>query len=66
MLQSDVQIGRIYKARVSGRLVDVQLDNIYDGQSGFGTYRRNVKRFYVTNLVTGRKLVFRSAAKLRG
>lgn len=61
MRQSEVKVGGIYIAKVSNRLVSVRLDRI---ETPSGT-RRSVTRFHVTNLRTGRKTVFRSAAKFR-
>ena len=70
MKASEIKVGHIYVAKVSGRFVDVRVDAInavdvpeFHGRSGRGCTVQ--KRFSVTNLVTGRKLEFRSAAKFR-
>lgn len=71
MKASQIQVGGNYVARVSGRLVTVRVDGIrevakyrrtnYSGQSE----TRLATVYDVTNLSTGRKLTFRSAAKFR-
>lgn len=53
MRKDDVQIGKLYAVKVSGRVVPVQLDaEAYTGWTG-------------TNIVTGRKVHIRSARRLR-
>ena len=64
MKKSEIQIGCCYLAKVSGRLTTVRVDDIVPPcpphEVGYhGT------RYSVTNLATGRKLTFRSAAKFR-
>jgi hypothetical protein len=71
MKKSEVQVGRHYRAKVSGVLAVVRVDairsvpkrriNNYIGQSGGS----DASVYDVTNLRTGRKTTFRSAAKLR-
>jgi len=68
---SEIQIGGKYIAKVSGKLTTVRVDSIrdvnryirnnYSGQSDL----RTATTYDVTNLTTGRKTTFRSAAKFR-
>jgi hypothetical protein len=58
MLKRDVQVGRVYVAKISNRLVPVQLIQAYRGYNG-RTYWRAL------NLATGRTVRINSAAKLR-
>ena len=60
MKKSEIAIGHHYFAKVHGKLVIVRVDAIQDtGLSGKIAYD-------VTNLSTGRRTTFRSAAKFRG
>lgn len=54
MKKNEVQLGGIYVAKVSGRLVRVRLER----QSRYGGWE-------ATNLATGRSVHIRSAARLR-
>ena len=63
MKANQIEVGQIYMAKVSGKVVPVRVDDIYDQCSIAGRWTKN---FDVTNLATGRKLTFRSAAKFRG
>lgn len=54
MKKNEIKVGGHYRAKVNGQLVTVRVDKIYEG--GF---------YDVTNLATGRKTTFRSAAKFR-
>lgn len=54
MLKSQVEIGKVYVAKISGRLARVQIDGI--------CFRGG---WYATNLDTGRKIRIRGATKLR-
>lgn len=71
MKKTDIAVGSEYLAKVSGKMVLVKVDEIKDEvvgvrQSYLGkSVRRQATRYYVTNLSTGRKLVFRSASKFR-
>lgn len=66
MKKSEIQIGSIYIAKVSGKLTRVRVDAIRDYCAPvFGKEGRWEKRYDVTNLATGRKTTFRSAAKFR-
>jgi hypothetical protein len=59
--QNQLKVGQTYLAKVSGKMVTVSLDNI-DSLTIRGRTRQ---MFYITNLRTGRKLVFKSATKFR-
>lgn len=61
MKKAQIVIGGVYEARVSGHFVQVRVDGIRE-RDGF---KRAETVFDVTNLRTGRKLIFRSAAKFR-
>lgn len=71
MKKSEIKVGGEYTARVSGKFVTVRVDSIREIQKFSRTDYRGIsiyrdKTVYdVTNLVTGRKLVFESAAKFR-
>lgn len=66
MRHKDVHVGGHYRARISGHHVTVRLDRIEE-REGYTRLRRHGsnKTYHCTNLRTGRKVVFRSAAKLR-
>lgn len=64
MKKDEVKVGGTYSAKVSGRLTVVRVDSISELPSGF--YKRSGTLFNVTNTRTGRKTIFRSAAKFRG
>lgn len=57
MKKNEIQVGGHYVAKVSNRLVTVRVDAIREGPVN--------QRYDVTNLATGRKTTFRSAAKFR-
>lgn len=65
MKHSEIQIGVKYWARVNRTKVPVLVNDIVD--SGIITtaclHQRQTYRYHVTNLVTGRRTIFRSAAK---
>ncbi len=68
MKKNEIQVGGHYVAKVSGRLVTVRVDAIREYNPSFNaSYRslRNATYYDVTNLATGRKTTFRSAAKVR-
>jgi hypothetical protein len=54
MRKHEVELGRVYAAKVSGRIVPVRIDAI----SPYGGWK-------ATNLETGRTIHVRSAARLR-
>ena len=74
MKAAEIKLGQHYLARVSGRLVTVRVDAVYDRErivAGSGAYGRresirNTTCYRVTNTATGRTLEFHSAAKFRG
>jgi len=55
MKKAEIEIGGVYVAKVSGRLVTVRID----GESPYGGWN-------ATNLATRRDVRIRSAARLRG
>lgn len=70
MKAKDIKVGGTYTARVSGRLVKVKVDGIREvhmsPRSFWSRSLYSTKTVYdVTNLATGRKLTFKSAAKFR-
>lgn len=60
MKAKDIERGKHYRAKVSGKLTTVRVDEIVSDWRD-----PNKKRFNVTNLATGRRTIFRSAAKFR-
>lgn len=66
MKKAEIVVGGHYTAKVSGKLVTVRVDAIRDEYRSRGLYDNQLATFYdVTNLSTGRKTTFRSAAKFR-
>lgn len=78
MKKNEIRVKGIYLAKVSGTLVPVQVDEITElegvtlkhsqtwGLSYIPPTRYKASiRYHVTNLVTGRKTVFRAATKFR-
>lgn len=62
MKKSEVRVGGVYLAKVSGKLTKVRVDSThYTNQRG----DRGTLVYHVTNLTTNRKTQFRSAAKFR-
>jgi hypothetical protein len=61
MKTSDIKIGSVYNARVSGKRTTVIVDDIVTSRP-LG-YSRKVTRFVCTNQATGRVVTFRSASK---
>jgi DNA helicase II / ATP-dependent DNA helicase PcrA len=64
MKKKEIEVGGTYTAKVSGRLTTVRVTDIRTRQ-GYGANRRDTTVFDVTNLATGRKTTFASAAKFR-
>lgn len=63
MKKAEIQVGGRYTAKVSGKLTTVRVDAI---DERYDVIRKREHTIYrVTNLATGRKLAFRSAAKFR-
>ena len=65
MRKNEIKVGGHYLANVSGQLVTVRVDKIRDNPGGFGSTVGRGSLYDVTNLTTGRKTTFRSAAKFR-
>ncbi len=71
MKKNEIRVGGLYLAKVSGNLTTVRVDAICDVEevrgwrNSTGRLRKAVNRYDVTNLKTGRKTTFRSAAKFR-
>lgn len=63
MKKAEIKLGGLYSAWVSGNYVTVRVDAIRERDDYKG---RSVTVYDVTNLRTGRKTTFRSAAKFRG
>jgi DNA segregation ATPase FtsK/SpoIIIE-like protein len=61
MKAKDIQIGKQYTAKVSGKLTTVRVDNIRVRRG----FKRDTTVYDVTNLATGRKTTFASAMKFR-
>lgn len=61
MKKDQIKVGGVYEAMVSGKLVPVRVDAVRDWDTSVGSGTR----YDVTNLKTGRKTTFRSAAKFR-
>ena len=64
MKKSEIVIGGHYTARVSGKFTTVRVDAINDRANG-PSYKTYATHYNVTNLATGRKTTFRSAARFR-
>lgn len=77
MKKNEIKVGGLYTAKINGNLVTVRVDGITESdvkvKKDWSTRTTNratppyktVVRYDVTNLTTGRKTVFRSAAKFR-
>ena len=73
MKKHEIQVGGHYTARVSGQFVTVRVEAIRKAHRLGGGARHpdelsvgEYTVYDVTNLATGRRLTFRSAAKFRG
>ena len=62
MKASEIKVGGIYLAKVSNKLTRVRVDGV---RKRGDWMKRDVTEYDVTNLATGRKTTFRSAAKFR-
>ena len=73
MKANEIQVGGKYIAKVSGKLTTVRVDEIRETTkrgrinkySGCPSYYKDTVVYDVTNLVTGRRTTFKSAAKFR-
>ena len=69
MKKAEIQLGGKYRAKVSGKLTTVRVDNIrcrtQQVYGRFDTTERQTIVYDVTNLATGRQTTFRSAARFR-
>jgi len=63
MKKSEIKVGSLYFAKVSNKIVTVRVDEI--SKQLADKYRPGGWRYDVTNLVTNRKITFKSAAKFR-
>lgn len=67
---SDITVGRVYAMKVSGRLAPVRIDGEYSTVA-YGTYAlmgrkpRRMRKFYGTNLRSGRAISPISPARVR-
>lgn len=64
MRKSEIKVGGIYWAKVNGKVTKVKVDDIRESDTGDGQ-GKYWTAYDVTNLSTGRKTTFRSAAKFR-
>ncbi len=64
MKAKEIVVGGKYVARISGKLTTVRVDQIR-ARGPIGRVARETIVYDVTNLSTGRKTTFRSAAKFR-
>lgn len=64
MKKNEIKVDECYLVRVSSKIVTVRVDRI-DNRPYPGIYSTHVA-YHVTNLSTGKQLVFRSAQKFRG
>lgn len=71
MKKSEIKVGGLYLAKVSGQLTTVRVDAIRERERAGsltdknGRIKPGITVYDVTNLRTGRKTMFRSAAKFR-
>ncbi len=71
MKAKEIEVGGVYVAKVSGRLVQVRVDGIrkirtYNARQVARVGQTGIRQVYdVTNLRTKRQTVFQSAAKFR-
>lgn len=63
MVRSDIRRGGVYFAKVSGKVVRVRVDLIRENPGN--SRQRSSITYYVTNLVTNRRTMFKSASKFR-
>lgn len=63
MKAKQIEVGGVYLAKISGRVVKARVDAI---REQFDHRDRSRTCYDVTNLTTGRRTMFRSAQKFRG
>lgn len=63
MKREEIQVGGIYTAKVSNRIVNVRVERITKREGS--DYRRGGTYYVCTNLNTNREIVIKSAAKFR-
>lgn len=63
MKKSEIKVGGHYKAMVSNKLVTVRVDGVNEIPAAYGS--KAWTSYNCTNLSTGRRVTFRSAAKFR-
>ena len=61
MTKDQVEIGSLYRAKVSGKLTVVRIDGVRPLRG----LTRTTTGWYATNVKTGREVLIRSAARLR-
>lgn len=66
MRKNEIEVGGRYLAKVSGKLVTVRVNRIRLIPADGGFYKTAQTRYYVTNLKTGREVIFKSARRFRG
>jgi hypothetical protein len=67
MKAAEIRVGGYYQAKVSGKLTTVRVNAIreFGGLAAKRLFGGPQTSYDVTNLATGRKITFRSAAKFR-
>jgi len=68
MLQNEIVEGKVYRAKVSGQVCNVRVDEIvkHEGWRGQGLHHSNATTHYAcTNLDTGRQITIKSAMEFR-
>lgn len=65
MKKNEIKVGGHYRAKVNGKMVTVRVDAIRAALSRLSGAGKEGTYYDVTNLATGRKTTFRSAAKFR-
>lgn len=63
MRKNEIRVGGLYLAKISNNIVTVRVDSIREAEPT--QFKRAETVYGVTNLKTGRKVTFRSAAKFR-
>jgi hypothetical protein len=64
MKAADIKPGRVYHARISGKVVVVKVNNIHHiPESSTGDQAKTQTEYHVTNLFTGSSLVLHNAGQ---